>query len=146
MTNQISKLIAHIVASFEGAPEDDSQNITNQTSDYYSGEMNDQDNSMYQVNRKNSLMKSSLQAIGEEAEESYLEEQDRGYDEEEEVQVINLSENTHNHGNRHSQNHDLQEDENDDYDNYFNDFKVQLDSEEFDPSEEDLINMKIDGL
>lgn len=100
MTNQISKLIAHIVASFEGAPEDDSQNITNQTSDYYSGEMNDQDNSMYQVNRKNSLMKSSLQAIGEEAEESYLEEQDRGYDEEEEVQVINLSENTHNHGNR----------------------------------------------
>lgn len=146
MTNQISKLIAHIVASFEGAPEDDSQNITNQTSDYYSGEMDDQDNSMYQVNRKNSLMKSSLQAIGEEAEESYLEEQDRGYDEEEEVQVINLSENTHNHGNRLSQNHDLQEDENDDYDNYFNDFKVQLDSEEFDPSEEDLINMKIDGL
>lgn len=126
MTNQISKLIAHIVASFEGA---DCESEGQSEEEEYTEREESSVGNMYQVNANDSIMKTdgkrdeeytsnnSIFERGDQIEDqgpqvneynSYEDEDD----EEEEVHVVDIQS-------------DKEEDESDfGYENYFNDYQI----------------------
>lgn len=140
MTNQISKLIAHIVASFEGVDEDESAFDAEETLREESSRSN-----VYQIDENDSIMKTGDKRQNFSTENSYYEgETERadtenqyhsyeGDDDEEEVHVVDIqSDRGENEDSMHG------------YGNYFNDYNIGESGYKMTREEQEIIdNMKL---